>query len=262
MTASSDLEDRGWAKLPFDAELVNWIDAARPLVNAILHDPAHAQWHRYAGTWFAGVHALPNDESGTLQGLPFPQRLAETIQAATGLATIAWDQAQVSVCFPGYPQPSPDESETAHRFRLTRDAAHVDGLHGEGPSRRRHLREHHQFILGLPVDPVSTGMSPFVVWEGSHHIVRAMFEKAFAGIAPAAWGDLDLTETYQQTRRDIFQTCRRVEIIAQPGEAYLAHRFTLHGMAPWTAPTSSVPRRAILYFRPETDAALDWLKLS
>ena len=41
---------------------------------------------------------------------------------------IKWDPAQVSVCYPGYPMPREEESKAAFKYRLKRDAAHVDGF--------------------------------------------------------------------------------------------------------------------------------------
>jgi hypothetical protein len=151
------------------------------------------------------------------------------------------------------------ESEGAFRYRVTRDAAHVDGVLAEGPLKRRHLREMHSFILGIPlVEAVNA--SPFVVWEGSHKIIRDAFQALFAGRAIADWGDFDITEIYRSARRRIFETCKRVEISARPGEAYLVHRFALHGVAPWSPLANAGPDgRMIIYFRPICQSATDWL---
>ena len=112
---------------------------------------------------------MPNDihgavgDSGPLQG-----KAVDFIRDELGLDGFEWDIGQISICYPGYPQPMTGESEAAFRFRRDRDAAHVDGLLPEGPQRRRHLREHHGFILGIPLVAFSEDASPFVVWEGSH----------------------------------------------------------------------------------------------
>lgn len=260
MTIEEELANRSWVNIPFDAELLGWAETARPHVDGALRNPQHAAWHRHGGTWFVGVHALDNGADGALGSTPFPPALLAAIRTSTEGAEIAWDRGQISVCFPGYPQPSPVESDAAHRFRIQRDAAHVDGLHGEGPQRRRHLREYHQFILGIPIDGVQPGMAPFVVWEGSHLRFQAMFRKALDCLPAAAWGDIDLTDSYHATRREAFAACRRVEVTARPGEAYVVHRFALHGMAAWTAPPSDGLRRAIVYFRPETEDREAWLR--
>jgi len=143
-------------------------------------------------------------------------------------------------------------------FRRDRDAAHVDGLLPEGPKRRRHLREAHGFVLGLPLNATSAQASPMVVWEGSHLLMRAAFEAALKGVDPADWGEVDLTDIYQETRRTCFETCKRVEIHATPGEAYLVHRLALHGVAPWGAGAADAGRM-IAYFRPELRCVAQWL---
>jgi hypothetical protein len=139
------------------------------------------------------------------------------------------------------------ESEGAFRYRVTREAAHVDGVLAEGPLRRRHLREFHSFILGIPIVEAANA-SPFVVWEGSHMIIRDAFRAFFAGRASADWGNFDMTEIYHSARRRIFERCKRVEISACPGEAYLVHRLALHGVAPWSTLASAGPDgRMIIY---------------
>jgi hypothetical protein len=54
-----------------------------------------------------------------------------------------------------------------------------------------------------------------VVWEGSHRLIRAAFAEAFAGV-PADWPGIDVTEIYQQVRREVFATCPRVEVPLAP----------------------------------------------
>jgi hypothetical protein len=152
------------------------------------------------------------------------------------------------------------ESATAYRYRRNHDAAHLDGILREGPQKRRHLREHHAFILGIPMAEVSADASPLVVWEGSHEVFRRTLQDFFRDAHPQDWAAADVTELYQSTRRNIFATCRRVEIAARPGEAYLVHRLALHGIAPWTASASAGPDgRMIVYFRPDIGGAQPWL---
>jgi hypothetical protein len=169
-------------------------------------------------------------------------------------------RAQVSVCYPGYPQPSPQESEAAFRFRLKRDAAHVDGLLAEGPEKRRTLKEPHAYILGVALTAQSAGAAPLTVWEGSHHIMRCMFGEAFTGHAPETWATIDVTQAYQEARRAVFASCGRVELPLLPGEAVLLHRHLVHGVAPWgETAQASEDGRMIAYFRPEFPVLADWL---
>lgn len=172
-----------------------------------------------------------------------------------------WHRAQVSTLRPGYPRPGAGETEAAFRFRRDRDAAHVDGLLPEGPDRRRKIREPHGFILGLPLTECGTGAAPLVVWEGSQEVIRRALAAALAGHPEAGWGEVDITDAYTAARREIFTTCRRVELAARPGEALLLHRLILHGMAPWREGAAAPPEgRMIAYFRPELDRVADWLQ--
>ena len=220
-----------------------------------------AQWLRYQGTWFAGVNALANGaDSRVGSGAPLQGEAIDFISSELGLAHIVWDQAQVSICYPGYPQPMAGESVGRARYRRARDAAHVDGLLREGPEQRRYLRELHGFILGIPMLEFDPGAAPFVVWEGSQEIMRAAFAARFAGIEPRQWGEEDITDAYHAARDAAFAQCRRTEIHARPGEVFLAHRLILHGMAPWAPDAQASPDgRMICYFRPATSGAYEWL---
>ena len=49
-----------------------------------------------------------------------------------------------------------------------------------------------------------------------------------------------------------FESCERVVVHAEPGEAYIVHRLALHGVAPWVDGAEAGPDgRMIVYFRPE-----------
>lgn len=236
----------GFAVFAAEADLAQWADAACRVGQRILEQGGE---RRHGGTWFVGVDALPNMPDGSIHGVPLRGSVLEHVSAPA-----TWHQAQLSVVFPGYPRQDPAESDAAHRFRKTRDAAHVDGLLPEGPQKRRHLREPHGFILGLPLNDCAA--SPLVVWKGSHRLMRAAFREVFYGVPPAEWGDVDVTEAYQATRKAVFETCERVEISAGPGQAILLDRHLLHGVAPWGQAQGEM--RMIAYFRPLIPFA-DWL---
>ena len=254
---------RGWCAFEHDPVLAAWAKAARPAAEATLHDPElRSQWLRCSGTWFAGVNALANDASGAVPDHDVPPlagAAADFIGEVLNLPRIAWDKAQVSICFPGYPQPWDGENEAAFRFRRDRDAAHVDGLRRIEPGRRRKLAETHAFILGIPLTETRPDAAPFTVYEGSHELMRRAFRARLEGIAPADWAEEDVTEAYVAARREAFETCPRVPVHAKPGQAYLAHRLSLHGVAPWGASPETGPRM-IVYFRPALAAEqeLDW----
>lgn len=253
--------DRGWCRFERDQALLDWIGRALAPARAVRLEPTYARWLRYQETWFAGVNVLANDGQGAVGGSgPLRGEAVDFIAAELGLAGFEWDPAQVSICYPGYPLPMAGESEARARYRRERDAAHVDGLLREGPQGRRHLREHHAFILGIPMVEFDARAAPFVVWEGSHEIMRAEFTSFFTGIPCQNWGEQDITEVYHAARERVFSTCERVETHARPGEALLAHRLSLHGMAPWGEGAQAGPDgRMICYFRPAAFGPSHWL---
>lgn len=269
MTAPSDFmvpfREKGWCKFPHDKHVADWIASALPYARAAVTDPDFAEWHRYEGTWFAGVNALPNDAAGAVpDGPPVSGQAVDFIRDALGLADLGksmpWDRAQISVCYPGYPKPMPGESKAVFDFRRNRDAAHVDGLLREGTDRRRRLKEYHAFIFGIPLVEYSKDAAPFSLWEGSHLIFGDWFRETFADLPSERWGEIDITDEYQRTRSKVFETCRRVTVHAKPGEAYLAHRQILHGMATWGEKAEAGPDgRMIAYFRPALTDSARWL---
>lgn len=204
---------------------------------------------------------LENDGSGALaDGCPIAGDAVDFVIDTLGLPDSGWDAAQISVIYPGYPKPADGESEAAFRFRVRRDAAHVDGLIPRGEGRARHLCEHHRFILGIPLGPATVDTSPFVVWEGSHRVMRASFAAALGSRPAAEWDQVDLTQIYHAARRRVFESCRRVALWGQPGEAYLVHRLSLHGVAPWRERSDDYARgRSVCYFRPPFDDPASWL---
>ena len=179
---------RGFEVFAAEPATSDWLEAARPAALAAAADPAlKARWLRHGGTWFAGVDVMANDAEGRVGQGP---RLAGAALAAAERVTgrLPLHPAQVSVTYPGYPRRDAGESDSVHRYRLNRDAAHLDGLLPEGPDRRRHLREPHGWILGLALTEAAPGVAPLVVWEGSHEVMRAAFRAAFDGVAPEGWG--------------------------------------------------------------------------
>lgn len=247
----------GWARFGWDSRTADWTEAAREAGLKALQDPALAHWYDCENAWFIGVDALPNDTSGALAGRALEGPAIDALRDSFGPLP-PLHPAQLSVIFPGYPKPRRGESAQGIRYRLNRDAAHVDGVLAEGAARRRFVREPHAWVLGLPLTDSSPEAAPMVVWEGSHKIMAAAFRKVFDGHPPAYWGDVDVTEVYQAARRAVFESCARVIVHARPGEAYLVHRLALHGVAPWQGPEA--PGRMIAYFRPEVSGGMSaWL---
>lgn len=255
MVAGLSLGARGWLSFPADGGSLDWVAAALPVAREVLARPG-GDW-RCGGTWFVGVDALPNDGVGAVSGVELQGAAIEAAMRLCG--PLPLHPAQLSVTRPGYPQPSPDESETAWRFRKNRDAAHVDGLLAEGVEKRRFVREPHAWVLGIALTEADAAASPLVVWEGSHLRMGRAFGAAFAGHAPDSWGDVDVTDAYQAARREVFENCPRVPVPLRPGEAVLLHRHLLHGVAPWAdGALAAREGRAIAYFRPELRSVAAW----
>ncbi|MEM7496565.1 MAG: hypothetical protein AAF371_01080 [Pseudomonadota bacterium] len=257
--ARDALLSRGWCRFGHDPALAAWVEAVLPHACAVATDPAaRAAWLRSGGTWFAGVNILPNGPDGSVAGAgslpsvpPLAGRAMRFLRHTMGHGALPLDTAQLSICYPGYPAaPQPDESPAAFRYRRTRDAAHVDGLERDA-ERRRRLGEAHAFILGIPLVETQPDAAPFSIWEGSHTLMRDAFHARLADVRVEAWAAEDVTDAYIDARRRVFETCTRVTLTAAPGEAYVAHRLSLHGVAPWPGPTGVDAWRPVIYFRPE-----------
>lgn len=239
-----------------DPRTARWAAAAWEAAGPLVAEAQRSGGLRCGGTWLAGVDLLPNAADGAVAGVPLAGAAVDTV-AALGLAPAAWHAAQVSVTWPGYPRPGEDESAGAARYRRQRDAAHVDGLLPEGAARRRHLREPHAFILGLPLIENHADAAPLVVWPGSHRLTGLALAEARVAEAGVPAGDVDLTEAYTASRRAAFDACPRTPLPLRPGQAVLLHRHLLHGIAPWAAPPAP-EGRAVAYFRPELADPDEW----
>ncbi len=253
--------EKGWARFPVDPSVQQWVAGVLPLARAAVDNPAHAQWHVCEGTWFVGVDALDNDAQGRVGGsVPLAGSAIDFLSQHYGALPL--HKAQVSAIYPGYPRPRQGESEAAARYRAKRDAAHVDGLRPNGPERRRRIEEPHAWILGIPLNEASADAAPLVLWEGSHKLMADAFRDALAGVPPEDMAQTDVTEIYQAARRTVFDTCKRIEVPARPGEAYVLHRHCLHGVAPWGEDASAGSEgRMIAYFRPEFEGGVaEWIE--
>lgn len=250
------LATAGWARFGPDPALRRWAAAARPLALQAIAISTEA-W-RCGGTWFVGVDALANDAHGAVGGIPLRGLAAQAVADQFGPQD--FHRAQLSATRPGYPQPSADETDAAYRYRLNRDAAHIDGILPIGPNRRRMIREPHGFVLGIPLTESDPGAAPLVVWEGSQNIIAQAFRATLAPHDPAQWSEVDVTDAYHAARAQVFDTCPRRILHASPGEAILLHRHLLHGVSSWAAGATAPPDgRIIAYFRPQLASVSDWL---
>jgi hypothetical protein len=250
-----NMAEKGWSGFPADPDTRRWAEAAWRRARTVLAESTEP-W-RCGGTWFVGVDALPNDEEGRIDGIPLAG--AAVAAARVRFGPQRWHRAQLSVIRPGYPRPSPEESPAAFAFRRDRAAAHVDGLIADGPDKRRFVAEPHAFILGVALSEADPDAAPLVVWEGSHHLIRAALGEALAASANPDWGQVDITDAYQTARREAFARCPRRALPLRPGEAVLLDRHLLHGVAPWADTAQAAPEgRAIAYFRPMLSSVALW----
>ncbi|WP_170564795.1 hypothetical protein [Ruegeria atlantica] len=253
--------DKGWIRFPYDPTLAQWVEHALPQASASVTDPTFAEWLDCEGTWFIGVDALDNDPEGRVaRSDVLSGQAMDFISEHYGRLPL--HKGQVSVVYPGYPRPRRGEGEAATRYRRSRDAAHVDGLRPMGPDRRRRVDEPHAWILGIPLTEASADAAPMVLWEGSHQILGAAFAQAMKGLPKDSLHQIDVTDIYQAARREVFETCPRIELPAKPGESYLLHRHCLHGVAPWAEGATAGPDgRMIAYFRPEfAGGVAEWIE--
>src|SRR6188472_3612040 len=116
MSRRDTFRKQGFLRFPPDGASLAWARHAEPVAAAVARDPAQAHWLRCGGTWFVGVDALPNDETGRMaDGPPLAGAAVAFLREELGFA-LPLHRAQVSVCYPGYPQPSAEESEAAFQF--------------------------------------------------------------------------------------------------------------------------------------------------
>ncbi len=245
--------DGGFIQFDATEETRAWAAAARAAAGPVLADPEmRAKWMRHGQTWFVGVDALPNDDTGAIGGVPFVGPWDGMIPG------LPLHPAQVSVIYSGYPIRDERDTDKEHNYRLKRDAAHLDGLIGEGPQKRRHLREPHAYILGVALNDCSA--CPLVVWPGSEIIMREALTVAFAGLPPSMWPDVDLTEIYTDARAEVFECCERVELPMSVGQSVLLDRMMIHGTAPEGRCQPPKEGRMIAFFRPIAPDIRAWLR--
>ena len=232
---------------PREAAVEGWARAVAPLAEALERDPAHAEWWRCNGTWFAGVNVLPNGPDGAVPAWGVPPLEGAAMAFLRDLrGPFALDAGQVSTVTPGYPRHGEEDTEAAWRYRVRRRAAHVDGLERDA-ARRRRLSETHGFVLGIPLGDETGGA--FTLWRGSHEVMRAAFREALNGTPVERWREVDVTDAYTAARARCFEECEPMEIAPGLGASYAAHPLALHGVAPWEGEGGG--RRPIAYFRPD-----------
>lgn len=244
--------DDGFCVFDRAPQVEAWAKAAHKVACTIAAQPdmRTAENLRHQQTWFVGVDALPNGSDGSIAGVP--------LTGPWDLPDLPMHPAQLSIVYSGYPKRDVNESEGNHRYRITRAAAHVDGLLPTGPQRRRFALEYHAYILSIPLNAVAH--SPTVVWRGSQKIMQDALRAEIGFRAPA---EVDITQAYQAARRTVFETCEQVPLELSVGQSAVLHPFVLHGTQPWgTDAHPPEEGRMIAFFRPEcAGGAAEWLSL-
>ena len=257
-----DLAQQGWHCLPQLPALLHWSEAHLQAAHACMKDPSNKHWWRYQSTWFAGVNVLANNATGAAGAKPsLPEELLSALTGYCQADTQALDQGQISAIYPGYPQADTLQSEQAHYFRQRHYAAHLDGLVPQGTGRRRFLTEQHSFILGISLTDHPANAAPLMVWPGSHQRIQAWLQTTLGTESSTKWANIDLTDEYQQIRRQILEDTEPQALYLAKGEAYVLHRHLLHGMGLWPKSIED-PRhqgRIITYFRPCWHEPENWL---
>ena len=251
----------GWGVFGKEVCIFNWASQARKNVweRLLLKDFENDQL-RCGGTWFVGTNFLNNDKFGGLGKVTFKGQSVQAITQRYGSMFQTWDQAQISICFKGYPQPMAGESHTSFKYRKNRFNAHVDGILPVGLIKRRYAREYHAFILGIPLVNYNKFAAPVVVWEGSHKIMHDCLSKQLIELDTGLWKSEDITGIYNEARREIFLKCKPQIVTVPVGGSYLIHRLALHGVMPWAENGKSGDGgRMIAYFRPQFSQAKFWL---
>ncbi|WP_187432373.1 hypothetical protein ROLI_014700 [Roseobacter fucihabitans] len=249
---TGDYFQKGWACFEPEPAVRDWARYAAHYAKNAVHTIENKNFHQCERTWFIGLDVLPNDAEGRVEGGCALSGKAVDFATQNCGGWPALHRAQISVMYPGYPKPRLGESDAGFRYRVNRDAAHVDGIIGVGTPKRRFVQEPHAFIMGIPLTQASVDAAPLVVWEGSHYIMRAALQHIYAGLSEADATTTDITGIYIAARREVFETCPRVPLCVDVGATVLLHRLTLHGVAPWDEGATADPDgRMIAYFRPK-----------
>ncbi|MEE2774402.1 MAG: hypothetical protein VYE27_05785 [Pseudomonadota bacterium] len=249
----------GWTIFDYDRDMHCWAAAVKEGLNSSFNDIRDSDL-RCGQTWFTGVNYLKNDGTGKFGGVPLTGASVNQIYSRFGEYYKKWDQAQISICFPGYPQPSEGESESVINYRTNKFSAHVDGILPIGRARRRFAREYYAFILGIPISKFNRHAAPLIVWEKSHLIMQDFLSRYYRNNLTIDKEAIDITDVFRIARAKIFDTCNKKIVWARIGESYLLHRLTLHGIHPWT-PRGKAEKcgRIIAYFRPDLIDDKLWL---
>ena len=269
-----NFKKKGWSFLTKGPRYSDWLEAAlNNILNNFQVSSIDKNQLRSGQTWFVGMNFLKNTSDGSLGKISFDQVLLSQIEQKFGVSVDYWDRGQVSINWEGYPKKDIFETDLSYRYRLKYFASHVDGLIPVGVKKRRYLKEPHAFVLGLPVLNNFIHSAPLVVWEGSHLIIRSMFNSIFREVEDTELENIDVTDFYKDARRQIFSSCTPRRIFSTDFQPYILDRHLLHGVAPWISSKKSqtntdwksvkldpLDGRIIIYFRPYFKNLRNWIR--
>ncbi len=255
------LNQNSWAVCEPDKRMLTWIRNAKNTAQQKLKvDGFDKTQLRCGGTWFVGANFLDNDSFGTLNKVRLEGMAIEAILERYGRLFCEWDRAQISICYPGYPKPSKQETAAAFSFRKNSFGAHVDGILPIGNPKRRYAKEYHAFIFGIPLEDYNQFAAPVVVWEGSHRIIRTFLSRVLLQNGVEKWKNLDITQIYAEARKEALSKCKKKIIHVPLGGCYVLHRLAVHGIMPWKKRgNSEAESRMVAYFRPILKDSQFWL---
>ena len=94
---------KGWKRFSYDPAIAAWAQEALIQAKAVVEQPEmRKKWLQCQGTWFVGVDALASDGQGALGGVPLAGRVIDWLSE---MDYFPFHPAQLSVIYPGYPNP-------------------------------------------------------------------------------------------------------------------------------------------------------------
>ncbi|MDG2474003.1 MAG: hypothetical protein P8M50_01840 [Paracoccaceae bacterium] len=153
-----------WAIINEDQLMLDWVANAKKIAKQKFNsNDLDEKQFRCGGTWFVGQNFLKNNLSGKLNNIAFDGLAVNSILERYGKYYKGWDEAQLSICFEGYPRLSDSETSKSFAYRKNNFGAHVDGILPIGESKRRYAQEWHAFIFGIPLVNFNEFAAPVVV---------------------------------------------------------------------------------------------------
>ena len=166
-----DFATLGWERFGHDPALESWARTANGFAEKAMQDAAHAQWWDCEDTWFIGVDALENDETGRLpEGTGLPGWLMSDLYKSYGRYPL--HKAQISVIRPGYPKPRSGESEAAF---VARRAEELEALIRKFNADAKIIRTQHSKVA--PSEILNTRLFDYERTSQSAGWIKELYEE-------------------------------------------------------------------------------------